>query len=201
MKLLARLPDLTMLTILADRLIAFYFPSKIRERIAPPDLGEELVPPGVHSSVFNGFVTSSNNENGLKLKIHHDKNGGVSCRWTVGRAFEGYPQTLHGGVSFAILDELLAYSVFDRYRTFAVTLSSKTQWLGRIKVDSDITANAVVTKRFWRFVRVEGKIFNNKGRVVVKMYGTFYMPTKSEFKKLIDLSVMPSESLPYCGTD
>ncbi|HEY7774146.1 MAG TPA: PaaI family thioesterase [Marinagarivorans sp.] len=201
MRLLAYLPDLTMLTILADRLITCYFPSKIRERIAPPELGEELIPPGVQSSVFNGFVTSSNNENGLKLKIHHDKKGGVSCRWTVARAFEGYPQTLHGGVSFAILDELLAYSVFDRYRTFAVTLSSKTQWLGRIKVDSDITAKAVVTRKFWRFVRVEGMIFNNKGRVVVKMHGTFYMPTKSEFKKLIDLSIMPSESLPYCGTD
>ena len=201
MKLVSCFPDFSMLAILSERLFKQCFPSKLRDRISPPELGEELIPPGVKSSVFNGFVTSGNNSNGLKLKIHHDKNGGVSCCWQVGRAFEGYPETLHGGVSFAILDELLAYSVFDRYRTFAVTLSSKTQWLGRIKVDTEISARATVVRKFWRFVRVEGKIFNNKGRVVVKMYSTFYIPTKSEFKKIMNLSVMPSESLPYCGTD
>ena len=205
MTLFTALPNTAMLSIIASRLYKQLIPRRHRVTHSnthlTPELGEQLIPPGVTSSVFNGFVTAINNESGLQLKIHHDKKGGVSCEWETSRKFEGYPQTLHGGISFAILDELLAYAIFDRYRTFAVTLSSKTQWLGRIKIGSKITAKAVVKRKFWRFVSVEGRIYNHKKRAVVIMHSTFYIPTKNEFQKLVDLSVMPTEALPYCGVN
>lgn len=201
MKLIEALPTVTMLTILASRMLRVCrLVKKSPDRINP-ELAEKLTPPGVTSNVFNGFVTSGNNINGLNISIHRDKKVGVSCEWQTRREFEGYPQTLHGGISFAILDELLAYAIFDRFRTFAVTLNSQTQWLGRIKIGEDIRAQAFVKRRFWRFVCVTGVIVNGRGRVLVKMNSTFYMPTKTEFKRLIDISIMPSEALPYCGVD
>lgn len=201
MKLLEAIPTVTMLTILAGRLLRICRLTKKGPDRASPEPAEKLTPPGVTSNVFNGFVTSGNNINGLNISIHRDKHEGVSCEWQTRRDFEGYPQTLHGGISFAILDELLAYAIFDRFRTFAVTLNSQTQWLGRIKIGEEIRAQAVVKRRFWRFVSVTGVIVNSRGRVLVKMKSTFYMPTKSEFKRLIDLSIMPNEALPYCGVD
>ena len=201
MKLFEAIPTVTMLTILASRMLRVFRLAKISPERMHPEPAQKLVPPGVTSSVFNGFVTSSNNVNGLNISIHRDKQLGVSCEWQTKRDFEGYPQTLHGGISFAILDELLAYAIFDRFRTFAVTLNSQTQWLGRIKIGETIRAQAFVKRRFWRFVSVTGVIVNSRGRVLVKMNSTFYMPTKSEFKRLIDLSIMPIEALPYCGTD
>lgn len=201
MKLLEAIPTVTMLTILAGRMLRVCrLTNKGHDRVNP-EPAERLTPPGVTSNVFNGFVTSGNNINGLNISIHRDKHEGVSCEWQTRRDFEGYPQTLHGGISFAILDELLAYAIFDRFRTFAVTLNSQTQWLGRIKIGEEIRAHAVVKRRFWRFVSVTGVIVNGRGRVLVKMKSTFYMPTKSEFKRLIDLSIMPNEALPYCGVD
>lgn len=201
MKLLEAIPTVTMLSILASRILRLCRLSKSNPERIHPEPREVLTPPGVTSNVFNGFVTSSNNINGLNISIHRDKRQGVSCAWQTHRDFEGYPQTLHGGISFAILDELLAYAIFDRFRTFAVTLNSQTQWLGRIKIGETIRAQAVVKRRFWRFVSVTGVIVNGRGRVLVKMKSTFYMPTKSEFKRLIDLSIMPIEALPYCGVD
>lgn len=201
MKLLEAIPTVTMLTILAGRMLRVCRLTKKGPERVVPEPGERLTPPGVTSNVFNGFVTSGNNINGLNISIHRDKHEGVSCEWQTRRDFEGYPQTLHGGISFAILDELLAYAIFDRFRTFAVTLNSQTQWLGRIKIGEEIRAQAVVKRRFWRFVSVTGVIVNSRGRVLVKMKSTFYMPTKSEFKRIIDLSIMPNEALPYCGVD
>ncbi|WP_053981091.1 PaaI family thioesterase [Marinagarivorans algicola] len=200
MTLFHSLPDFSMLAIIANRMFKQILPRKKNTSVLP-ELGDQLIPPGSASDVFNGFVTSPGNAHGLQLKIHHDAVSGVSCHWLTAKKFEGYPQALHGGISFAILDELLAYAVFDRFRTFAVTLSSKTQFFSRIRVGEEVKANAVVTRKFWRFINVEGKIYNSRGRVVVSMKSTFYMPTKKEFKKILDLSIMPSEALPYCGTD
>lgn len=199
--LFKNIPDRSMLGVVVSRFMQQTFRSRKKTPLDMPVLGEQLVPPGVTSPVFNGFVTSKNNPHGLQLSIHHDKDEGVSCAWDTSARFEGYPQTLHGGVSFAILDELLAYAIFEKFRTFAVTLSSNTYWHGRIRVGTKIHAKAIVKKKFWRFVRVEGKIFNERGRLVVSMNSLFYMPTKSEFKKLMDLSIMPPESLPFCGVD
>lgn len=194
------LPDLSMLGVISSRMLKQILPRR-KKTVTLPDLGEQLIPPGSSSDIFNGFVTSPGNTHGLQLKIHHDKVAGVSCRWLTSKNFEGYPQALHGGISFAILDELLAYAVFDRFRIFAVTLSCKTQFSNRIRVGEEVTANAVVSRKFWRFITVEGKIYNSRGRVAVSMKSTFYMPTKKEFKKILDLSIMPSEAIPYCGTD
>ncbi len=199
--LLNKLPDFMMLKIVAKRFLKKTLHIKNKRDSDFPQLGKQLIPPGVTSSVFNGFVTSETNQCGLQVSIHHDQNGGVSCSWHSSDKFEGYPQTLHGGISFAILDELLAYAIFEQYATFAVTISSQTNWHGRIKIGSTIYAKALVKKRFWRFVRVKGKILNEKGRVVVSMNALFYIPTKPEFKKLIDLSIMPPEALPFCGID
>ncbi|MDZ7923134.1 MAG: PaaI family thioesterase [Marinagarivorans sp.] len=199
MMIIKYLPDLTMLSIISQRMMRKIKFKKRRAQNDIPELGDQLIPPGVTSSVFNGFVTSINNQYGLQLKIHHEKNGGVACEWETARKFEGYPQTLHGGISFAILDELLAYAIFERYRTFAVTLSSKTQWLGRVKIGSKITAKAIVIRRFWRFVKVQGYIYNHKNHCVVSMAATFYIPSKAEFGKLIDINLMPEEALPHCG--
>lgn len=194
------LPDISMAALIVSRIFKKIFPRK-RKSVSTPELGEQLIPPGSASDVFNGFVTSPANINGLQLKIHHDKKAGVSCTWLTSKPFEGYPKALHGGISFAILDELLAYAVFDKFQIFAVTLSCKTQFFSRIRVAEEIKANAIVTGKFWKFIRVEGHIYNSRGRVAVSMKSIFYVPTKKEFKRIIDLSMMPAEAIPYCGKE
>lgn len=167
--------------------------------ILPPEIGEEFVPPGVNSSVFNGFVSSQNNNQGMQVKFHHDKNHGVACEWICKKAFEGYPKALHGGASFALLDELLAYAVFQKYNSYAVTVSSTIQWKASIKIDSTIKAKAQVISKLGRLIKVKGWIFKASGKIAVEMTGIMYIPSKREFAALVDLSIMPSESLPHCG--
>jgi len=195
--------DTTIISLVADRFFQYCRRRLKLRRVKDvvPVLGEPFVPPGVRSATFNSFVSSKNNSFGLKADFFHDKKSGVSCRWLASKAFEGYPQTLHGGIGFALLDELLAYAIYQRYQTYAVTLASKTKWKGKVAIGSMVSANAVVVSKCWRFVKVKGQLFNERGRVVMEVSGTFYIPTKSEFKKLIDLSVMPPETLPFCGLD
>ena len=161
--------------------------------------GERIIPAGTSSPVYNGFVGSQSNSDGLKIEFYHDLQSGVCCQWLPEKRFEGYPGILHGGISFAILDELAAYAVFKEFDTYSVTVCSKTHWLGRIRVGKTVYGKAVVTRKFWRFIQVKACIFNAKGRPTVEITNIFYIPTKKEFERLIDKSVMPEESLPYCG--
>ena len=180
----------------------FYFrkkPSFLKPEKHTYSPGERIIPAGTNSSVYNGFVGSQSNSAGLNIKFFHDLHAGVCCQWIPEKQFEGYPGILHGGISFAILDELAAYAVFKEFDTYSVTVCSKTNWLGRIKIGKIIYGKAVVTRKFWRFIQVKAFIFNAKGRPTVEITNIFYIPTKREFERLIDKSVMPEESLPHCG--
>ncbi|WP_422382246.1 PaaI family thioesterase [Marinicellulosiphila megalodicopiae] len=193
-------PDVAMCLVLIKKMVLKFKKSK---NIKPDKIELEniFIPPGTQSQVFNGFVTSQSNAYGLAIKIHHEKNGGVGCKWQPSSNYEGYPKILHGGISFAILDELLAYAIFKKFQTYSVTLNSKVTWLGKVNINSEISAKAQIKKRFWRFVRVQGEIHNHRGRKVVDMNSLFYIPSKAEFKGLVNISMLPKEILPFCGSD
>lgn len=171
------------------------------ERINSPVLDKKISPPGTDSPIFNSFASAKRNKFGLQLDIFKEKEAGVACIWRAEKKFEGYPNALHGGIGFTILDEALAYAVFEKYNTFAVTLSSKLFFLNSIKTNRDLFVKAEVVFRFLRFVKVRGCIADHKGRVSVKSVSVFYIPTKKQFYRLADKNLFPKESLPYFGID
>ena len=89
----------------------------------------------------------------------------------------------------------------DQFQYFHDRKNKQSGFFSRIRVEEEIKANAIVTGKFWKFIRVEGHIYNSRGRVAVSMKSIFYVPTKKEFKKIIDLSMMPAEAIPYCGKE
>ncbi|WP_045860626.1 PaaI family thioesterase [Teredinibacter purpureus] len=172
---------------------------KIKRKI--PELGERIIPPGSMSEKFHSFATTKNNPYGMKLDIHKEVNGGVACSWKATRGFEGYPGLLHGGATLALVDELLAYAVYEKYNTYAITLSSRISWFDKTSINAVINSQAVVTRKCGRFVKVKGWVINSQGKIIVESTSLFYIPTRRQFTRLVGTASLPEEALPYCGID
>lgn len=166
-----------------------------------PKVGSPLIPPGVSSPVFKGFVSSKHNEDGMQAEFFDNLDGGACCTWVSTKKFEGFPQVLHGGITIALLDELSAYAVFQKFNSYSVTLSCNVKWKGKISIGTQVYGKAEVVNKLGRLVEVKSLAFNHKKRVVVEMNSIFLIPTKEQFKKFVDLSVMPDEAILYCGLD
>jgi acyl-coenzyme A thioesterase PaaI-like protein len=68
----------------------------------------------------NCFGCGRLNAHGLQLAFHADARGGVWADFVPAERFEGYTGMVHGGVISAVLDEVMAWSLY-RNEIWAVT--------------------------------------------------------------------------------
>ena len=68
----------------------------------------------------NCFGCGRLNAYGLQLEFRADARGGVRADFVPADRFEGYTGMVHGGVISAVLDEVMAWSLY-RHETWAVT--------------------------------------------------------------------------------
>lgn len=174
-----------------------------RAIIAPPVFGKEIQAPGGDDCLrYRGYVSSKSNPIGLRANFYEDeKHGGAACRWKSSENFESYPTIIHGGVAYSLMDELLGHAVYAQCNTFGVTMRTTTHYHRPLKSGLEVTGRATVTRRFNRFLTVKGYLFNEQNRVTMAMSATFYIPTKSQFKRVMGDAQLPKETIPFCGID
>lgn len=199
------LPTLAMLKALTDfsvRSIKRRF--RIREKkVELPVFGDPIIAPGGDECQhYNGYASAQDNKLGLQATFHHDvKHGGSAFRWQSRSVFESYPTVIHGGVIFSLLDEALGHAVYAQCRTFGLTIGTNTKWYRVVKSGTCITGRAKVVRRFWRLLSVEGFVFNEKGKVAASCNGIFYVPSKAQFRRVIDVANLPAQTVEFCGRD
>jgi len=76
--------------------------------------------PFVRQEGYNCFGCSPDNHNGLRLKFEEDGEYLVA-QWLPEPQFQGWNNTLHGGIQATLLDELASWLVFVKLRTSGVT--------------------------------------------------------------------------------
>ncbi len=75
---------------------------------APTD-GSRAIPGRAHP---NCIVCSPHHQCGLRLEFVSSDDGSVQAKFDCGRAFEGYPGLLHGGVISSLLDGAMTNCLF-----------------------------------------------------------------------------------------
>lgn len=160
----------------------------------PPTLGDEFLAPGQNSEHHTGFVNCKTNAFGLQAKFFRTPDADVACLWTnTRRGFDGYPGLIHGGISSALLDELMANAVLIATKSFGITLRSLVQWLKPIRTGEVVTGAARVGKRSKNSLRVRAYLFRADRKVATVGVGQFYLPTEAEFRKITGLADVPPE--------
>jgi acyl-coenzyme A thioesterase PaaI-like protein len=91
------------------------------------------------------------NPHGLQLTFYHGEDGSLWAPWTPDQKHEGYTGIAHGGVITAVLDEVMAWTVYAK-QIWAVT--GKINVTFRKPVEMNVPTRAI------------GRIVADRGRVL-----------------------------------
>ena len=93
---------------------------------------------------YNCFGCASNNEAGLKMEFYEDGDEVVSI-WKPRPEYQGWIDTLHGGIQAVLMDEICAWVILRKLQTTGVTSKMETRYRKSIDTkDSHIVLRASI---------------------------------------------------------
>ena len=132
---------------------------------------------------------------GLKLKLRH-ADGAVVTEFAVARSFQGYEETVHGGIVSGILDEVMWWAVTLGARQIAMTRKIEVEFLRPMRCEAVHTARGRLAEARHRAFHASGEIEDDSGRVIARGRGLF-MPAKTvsgaELARKLDLTRLSPE--------
>lgn len=147
--------------------------------------------PWLHKPGYNCIGCSPDNPMGLHLDFWEDGEDVVS-RWTPSADYQGWIDTLHGGVQSLLLDEVAGWVVTRKLQTTGVTSKMEVQYVKPISTyDSLLTIRARISRQMRNVAFIEGEIYNAHGEVCTKATLTYFCASRQKAE----------ETMGFCGCD
>ena len=110
----------------------------------------------------------------------------IVCQWQPRPEFQGWLNTLHGGIQSVLLDEICGWVVMRKLQTAGVTSKMETRYLRPVATDSGaITLRARIKEQRRNIALIEATLSDHDGRECTHALCTYftYPPEKarSEF--------------------
>ena len=98
---------------------------------------------------YNCFGCAPNNEAGVRMEFYEDGDEIVSI-WKPRPEYQGWIDTLHGGIQAVLLDEICAWVVLRKLQTTGVTSKMETRYRKSVEAklynkDNEVCTEAVCT--------------------------------------------------------
>lgn len=107
---------------------------------------------------YNCFACAPCNPYGLKMEFYEDGDDVVSL-WTPDDNYQGWLDTLHGGIQATLLDEIGGWIIARKFQTSGMTTNLNVKYKKPIPTGKDITievrARVKETKRMFVFIEAE----------------------------------------------
>lgn len=147
--------------------------------------------PWLHKPGYNCIGCSPDNPMGLHLDFWEDGEDVVS-QWTPTADYQGWIDTLHGGVQSLLLDEVAGWVVTRKLQTTGVTSKMEVQYVKPISTyDSLLTIRARISRQMRNVAFIEGEIYNAHGEVCTKATLTYFCASRQKAE----------ETMGFCGCD
>jgi len=130
----------------------------------------------------NCFVCGNLNDYGLKVDFFYDK-GIARAEYVAGEKFQGYKDILHGGIIFALLDEVMIKAVIAK-GILVVTAEIEVKFIKPVKIGEKLFLEGKITGEQKKIFKAEGKVSNSKGEIVATGKGIFFKVTEKMQKAL-----------------
>ena len=137
----------------------------------------------MHTEGYNCFACCPTNETGLHMEFYEDGDDIVSY-WKPEARFQGWINTMHGGMLALLLDEICGWVVTRKLQTTGVTSKMETQYLKPVHTtEEQISIRARVTKQMRNIAFIEAELFNSAGELCTKALCTYFCASKEKAKE------------------
>ncbi len=123
----------------------------------------------------NCFICGLSNGMGLKTRFYETEEKELIAVFTPKPEHQSYPDTLHGGVSSAILDETIGRAICAHYgdMVWGVTMELRMKFRKPVPYGLELKAVGRITLDKGRIFEGEGEIYLPDGEVAVSAKGLY----------------------------
>lgn len=135
---------------------------------------KKILNPFVHLEGYNCFGCAPGNPFGVKMEFYEEGDDIVSC-WQPKSEYQGWFNTLHGGIQAVLLDEICGWVVMRKLQTAGVTSKMETRYLQPVStLDECITLRARITEQRRNIINIEAELCNATGQVCTRALCTYF---------------------------
>ena len=139
--------------------------------------------PWLQKPGYDCICCSPANPIGLHLEFWEDGED-VITRWKPSTHYQGWLDTLHGGIQSMLLDEVAGWVVTRKLQTTGVTSKMEVQYLKPVStLDEGLTIRARIVRQMRNVAFIEGEIINYAGEVCSKAALTYFCASKQKAEK------------------
>ncbi len=136
--------------------------------------------PWLQKPGYNCICCSPTNPLGLHLDFWEDGDD-ILTRWRPSTNYQGWLNTLHGGIQSMLLDEVAGWVVTRKLQTTGVTSKMEVQYLKSISTnDEELEIRCRVVRQMRNVAFIEGEIRNQAGEVCSKATMTYFCASKQK---------------------
>ena len=126
---------------------------------------KKILIPWAGEPTYHCYGCDPTSDAGLRLEFFEDGDYIVS-HWHPRPEFQGWRNTLHGGIQATLADEIASWVVFRKFQTSGVTSRLEMKYKKPVMTtDSHINLRARVVKQMRNVVEIEVEIFNSAGEL------------------------------------
>ncbi len=129
------------------------------------------------------FGCAQQNEAGLKMEFYEDGEDIVSI-WHPEAKYQGWLNTMHGGIQATLLDEICAWVIARKLQTTGVTSHMETKYMRPVMTTEEyIVIRARIREQKRNLVLVDATIYDKEGKECTKATCTYFTFTKEKSLK------------------
>ena len=127
------------------------------------------------------YICGPDNASGMHVQFFPDGPRGTRAEYTARAEHCGWPGVLHGGVTFALMDEAFAYALYMQ-GLYGVTAKVETRFRQPVRVGEKLLIRAWTTDQRRRLVdaRAEVHLAYATGPLVAEADATMYLQDAAE---------------------
>lgn len=137
---------------------------------------KKIINPWIGIEGYYCFGCAPENPAGVKMEFYEDGDE-IVCIWQPRAEYQGWLNTLHGGIQAVLLDEISAWVIARKLQTTGVTSKMETRYRKSVStLDTQITLRASIREQKRNIVTVEARLYNSGGELcseAVCQYFTF----------------------------
>ncbi len=136
--------------------------------------------PWMKKDGYNCFGCSPDNPIGIHMEFYENGDEIISF-WNPQSQYQGWVDTMHGGILATIIDETAGWVVFRKLQTSGMTTKLELRYKKQVMTtEPQITVRGHIVEQRRNLVTIEVKIENSKGETCVEGRATYFAFDKNK---------------------